>query len=57
MATTVMIAMALAIARWDDFMDRETRKSACAVAMATAALDAFSVSSLNLISTAVDRGH
>ena len=57
MATTVMIAMALAIARWDDFVDRETRKSACSVAMATAALDAFSVSSLNLISIAVDRGH
>ena len=48
----MMVAIALAIARLGDSEAKETRASACAVAMATAALADFSVSSSNLISIA-----
>jgi hypothetical protein len=48
----MMVAIALAIARLGDSEAKETQVSACAVAMATAALEAFSVSCSNLISIA-----
>jgi hypothetical protein len=47
---TMMVARALAAAREGKSVAKETRENACAVAMATAALAALSVSSLNLIS-------
>jgi hypothetical protein len=49
-ATMMMVAMVLAIARLGDSVAKETRESACAVAMATAVLVDFSVSSSSLIS-------
>jgi hypothetical protein len=44
MATMMMVARALAIASWGESVAKETRESACAVAMATASLVDFSVS-------------
>ncbi len=49
MAMTMMGARALAAASWGKSVAKETGESACAVAMATAALADFLVSSLNLI--------
>jgi hypothetical protein len=44
-----MVARALATAREGKSVAKETRENVCTVAMATAALAALSVSSLNLI--------
>jgi hypothetical protein len=49
-------AMALAVASWGESPCLETRQSAYAAAMATAAQVAFSVSSSNLISIAGSDG-
>jgi hypothetical protein len=48
--------MALAVASWGESLCLETRQSAYAAAMATAAQVAFLVSSLNLISIASGNG-
>ncbi len=56
MAMMMMVARALAAASWGKSMAKETRESTCAVAMATAALADFLVSSSNLISIAWGRG-
>jgi hypothetical protein len=55
MAMTMMVARALAAASWGKSVAEETQESGCPVAMATAALADFSVSSLNLISIAGGR--
>ncbi len=48
----MMVTMALAIASGGESVAKEIQDSACAVAMTTAALEAFSVSSSYLISIA-----
>ena len=52
MTMMMKVAIALAIARLGYSEAKETWESACAVAMATAALVAFSGSSSNLVSIA-----